>query len=498
MVAVAGAGTRDEVRWAVWRDRFARDRQERGDGTHSGALFTAAGIAFNRHGRTVRRWLVEEPRPRKCFELDDSHLAYISLRAGNLHGAWEEQSKLGLVQVCYPTFRRAFGRLDPAIRAGLKGGNTALQAKLPYLTLRRPTDANVVFEIDHTLCSKNLIWDPVTNRRGHPWVTLVEDVASPAIVGFSITLGDSGNPTTESVFAALADTFLGRDYDGVFVGGMPEWIRFDQGSDFLHDVADAIDRLGGKPLPVEAYTPQHKPYIERAIRTMKRNILTGYPGYDEQMGEPARTRTPNSDLPTIFEFAALLDRDFRAWNQRFHRGVKAIPVQVYEASLVKATRLPEKEIALALFRRKKAVVQKDGVQFRGIMYQGQATFAHIGEEVDCGFLETRPDLLHLFDSNHGRERWLGKLEPAADAGAALARAVVEARRHRIETFERAQRNARDLRKELLVQLRGGDLEIPGAIPVPDTEPRGRRSSSRADDRKRDLARIAESDIWRKS
>ena len=85
-------------------------------------------------------------------------------------------------------------------------------------------------------------------------------------------------------------------------------------------------------------------------------------------------------------------------------------------------------------------------------------------QVGLGYLETRPEFLLIFDAEG---KWLGKLEPAASAGEALARAVFEARRHRIETVKRDHRGAETIRDDWLIQLRGGIGDVPGG------EPRGR-------------------------
>ena len=313
-------------------------------------------------------------------------------------------------------------------------------------------------------------------------------------VGFSITLADPGIANTESAFAAIADALLGRDYDGTFVGGMPEWFRFDQGSDFMYGVADAIDRLGGKTQPAAANTPQHKPFVERMIGTIKANLLPRYAGYGERLGDPARSR-PESKLLTTRELVTMFDRDLRELNGRPHRGLRAIPLDVYRANPIKPTRLKQEHVGQTLLRRNRtAIVQKDGVQFGGIKYQGVATFAHIGETVGLGYLETHPELLHIFGADG---RWLGELEPAADAGLPLSRALVAARRRQIETVDSAQRTAEGLRSDQLAQLRGGILDDPGAKPVPDQLSVGRGTTSETEDLRRRQAQVAKNTkIWK--
>ncbi|HEY3548648.1 MAG TPA: hypothetical protein VGK17_21445 [Propionicimonas sp.] len=291
MAGVEGAGHRDPVLWAHWGRKIEDDRAE--NNQYSCATISAAAARFDRNERTIRRWLKEDPHSRDRFELEDEHLAYIKLTGGFVGEAWKLALADGKVGVSEKTFRRAFRRLPNAVQEGLRHGKDRCKAALPWLTLPEPTRPGQVYEIDHALLADILIRDAHTQHRGHPWLTLVTDVYSRMIVGFAVTLADRkdngsrGTAKTESAFAALADALLGRDYDGVFVGGKPETVRFDQGKDFMHPVADALDRLGIGQEPVEAETPQHKPHVERAIGTFKRTLLPPLPGWGMTMKEAA-------------------------------------------------------------------------------------------------------------------------------------------------------------------------------------------------------------------
>lgn len=287
MTGIAGAGSRDPVLWETWRGRIVADREQQGH--YSCALILGAATRFGRDTRTIRHWLEDDPRHREIFELNDEQMAYIRWKGGNLHEAWKALAKDGLISVSEKTFRRAFARLPNGTQKGLREGLRAMRTALPWVALPAPTRPNEIWEIDHALLEEIVIRDPHTNRRGHPWITLIIDVYTRLIVGFSITLafaregGRRGSPTSESGFAALADAMLGRDYGGTFVGGKPEWVRIDQGKDFMNPVADALDRLGVEVDPVAAETPQHKPHVERFIGTLKRKYLPTLPGWGEEL-----------------------------------------------------------------------------------------------------------------------------------------------------------------------------------------------------------------------
>jgi hypothetical protein len=208
------------------------------------------------------------------------------------------------------------------------------------------------------------------------------------------------------------------------------------------------------------------------------------------------TKKPDAKLLTTVELAGVLDAAFRKYNAHLHRGIRTTPIEAYRANPIVPTMVEEKLIALALLRRKKGTLQKDGLEFNTIMYHHVAgTFGHIGEDIIVGYLETRPDFVHVFDTNHGKEQWLGKTGPSVDADRAVAKAVVEARKRQIETFERADRFA-DARREELPQLRGGIVEVPGSKPVSDPVSKPKQAASNAEDLKLRLDRLAASNVWK--
>jgi hypothetical protein len=209
------------------------------------------------------------------------------------------------------------------------------------------------------------------------------------------------------------------------------------------------------------------------------------------------TKKPDAKLLTTVELAGVLDAAFRKYNAHLHRGIRTTPIEAYRANPIVPNIVDERHIALALLRRKEAILQKDGVEFRTITHHHVGgTFGHIGEEVIVGYLDTRPDFIHVFDTNHGKEQWLGKLGPSVDAGRSVAKAVVEARKRQIETFERADQFANGKRDEMLVQLRGGIVEDPGSKPVSSPSSKPKSKASEAEALKRRLDRLAASNVWK--
>jgi transposase InsO family protein len=277
----------DELAWALRKPALLEARDRNG-GISCGAVERTAR-AFRCSGRTIWRRLKREPEPRSVgFSLAPGHLIYIRLHEGNVRAAHTELKTAGVVSVHYRTFLRAFNNLPAHMQRGLRDGMSGLRSALPFLELARPTRRNEIVEIDHTLLKDITLYDPVTRRAGHPWLTVVIDVFTRVIVGFSVTLAaKDGSATSESAFLAIADALIGRVCHGERIGGRFEWIRYDQGADFMGPVAAALERLDIGLAPCEAYTPWTKPYIERFNRTLKSEILPTLAGYGVALEDAA-------------------------------------------------------------------------------------------------------------------------------------------------------------------------------------------------------------------
>jgi transposase InsO family protein len=279
MANVKGGAVKDQLALDVALDGF-RKLRARGLGIPEGSV----AVTARRAGcsiRTVYRRLAETPpKARSTVRLTPDQLAHVWLSRpqqgedsikkkpvrGNLHLAWEQLRNAGAFPQSYRTFVRAFHRLDRAVQRGLLEGSDAMRALLPYLELAKPSHFLEIVESDHTLLEYLTLYDPVTKRQGHPWLTVVIDVWSRMVLGFSVTLPAEGaSANAESVFVALADAILTYGKFGT--------LRFDQGREYMHPVAEALVRLGIGAAPCPAYRGWTKPYVERFNRTLKHTLL---------------------------------------------------------------------------------------------------------------------------------------------------------------------------------------------------------------------------------
>lgn len=266
MSNVKGGAIKDRLAFDVTMAGFRKIKAAGGTGTCEAVRVAArrAGCSERTYWRRLASGGKGVEKPTVTLTVDQQ--ARIRTTRGNLHLAWLSLSRSGSFTHGYRTFLRAFRALDASLQAGLKGGATAMRKVLPFLELAPPSHFLEIVEVDHALLKHVTVYDPVTKHKGHPWVTVVIDVWSRMIIGYSVTLATAGGAaTSESVFLALADAL---NAFGAF-----EWIRYDQGADFMGPVADALERLNINTSPCPAYSPWTKPYVERFIRTLKHSLL---------------------------------------------------------------------------------------------------------------------------------------------------------------------------------------------------------------------------------
>ncbi|GGE47883.1 transposase [Primorskyibacter flagellatus] len=169
-------------------------------------------------------------------------------------------------------------------------------------------------EIDSTQADIFVVYEGNLVR---PWVTIVVDAATGFIVGLVVSLAP---PTGASTVAALFEAMTGPDnaffdlhgiQNRVRVKGNPLTVVADQGSENGGDIIKRLLEVTGVEL--QKNTPGHpekKPFVERAMRTLK-TYVTQLDGTTQTQLMPAQTRTAkaiNEACLTFEEFATMLQR----------------------------------------------------------------------------------------------------------------------------------------------------------------------------------------------
>jgi transposase InsO family protein len=253
----------DRIAFLLWDDEIERARREHGDVSE---IVREAAAAIGVSERTIWRWNRRLPGPRSRASLTAHDFALIRRKGGNRAAA----HRLSTAGVSISTYRRAFNALDKATRVGLAKGTKAVRTAQHYFEIKA-THRNERWEMDHTLAP---IWivHPHTGRLVRPWMTLVVDCYSGVWVGWAFTFVEKGAADTSSVLAALASAILRY--------GRPKALVYDQGADFVSDrFTRALGRLQINAVPLPKESPQKKPYVERANRTIKAGFFPDQAGF---------------------------------------------------------------------------------------------------------------------------------------------------------------------------------------------------------------------------
>jgi putative transposase len=233
---------------------------------------------------------------------------------------------------------KSVARNSVARRLVLRGGTTSrkLPEKRDLIEIPKTRRALGIVQADHT--PVDLIVVDEVNRLpiGRPWVTIIFDVASRAVLGFHVTLEA---PSATSVAMALSMACLPKSrwlkalaIDLVWpMHGIPEVLHLDNASEFHSEAL----RRGCEPYGIQLnYRPPVKPYtgghIERYLGTLMRRIH-GVPG-TTMSNVKARGRYDSE------KHATLSLRELESWltleiagryHYAIHRGLHMTPIAAW-------------------------------------------------------------------------------------------------------------------------------------------------------------------------
>lgn len=165
-------------------------------------------------------------------------------------------------------------------------GTEAARAKFKHV--KSVADALAIFdwaEIDHTILNLMVIDDRLLVPLGRPWITVIRDVRSGAVLGFYITFDA---PSLRSLFGAIKNSLQPHpDTSPFFPGIRNPWstwgscvgYRVDRGGDLRSESAQiAMVEMGARYVYTPARRPWAKGSIERFFGTMEMTLLNDIPG----------------------------------------------------------------------------------------------------------------------------------------------------------------------------------------------------------------------------
>jgi putative transposase len=276
----------------------------------------------------------------------------------------------------YATVYAIVRALDPGLVALAHDGPARYRERFE-LVYRRESDApNAVWQADHTQLDV-LVLD-TSGAPARPWLTVIEDDHSRAVVGYTLGLAA---PSAINTALALRQAIWRKSDPAWPMCGIPEVLYSDHGSDFTSRHLDQVcAELHVRLIHSTAGVPQGRGKLERLFGTINTELLPGLPGQ----------LPPGSSRPVIPPSLSLAQLDERlgrflveVYNQRQHSETKQPPTARWSSGgwLPRMPDSLEQLDLLLLTVARPRKVHRDGIRFEGHRYLDLTLAAYVGERV---------------------------------------------------------------------------------------------------------------------
>ena len=399
------------------------------------ALARAADVS----PRSVWRWMAipavgEERTP---WQPSEDDVVVYARWCANASAAWRERRAAGVAVPSLRTFQAGMATaLTRGQRAGLRAGERARREFDAYLRWE-PEARNDVWEADH----KQLDIDVVVRAADgpvRPWLTLFVEGFSRVVPGWALSI----QPSAASILAAFGA--------GVSIspakpwGGVPVWLRVDQGADFLGAaLEEACGRLGVILAPVTADCPFLKGKVEAAGKNIDRGLLPPLPGY---RGAGRDTRAARSSLLSFTELVELVRVEIDRWNRTHVHPVLGCPLaEAWERDATPLRTIDEGRLRWMMLAEDHRIVQKEGVRFAGHYYTAPELTGQRGRHIRVLYWPHDERRIEVMVG----EEWLCTAWPQGALSRVQRDAVLaERRRQKLEVDRLRRRAVRRVRRRL--------------------------------------------------
>lgn len=348
--------------------------------------------------------------------------------------AWRTLARDGVVAVGYPAFTRQLERhLAPAVHAGLtahgkkKGRDAYLEASLYCTEVTEGRNTRWQADVQHVPVR---VRSATGTEVAQVFQITFLDEATRLVMATMFTFA---TPNQHDVAATLAAAVAGRvDAAGTFFGGLPESIRWDNGSEFLNEVVGhTCAVLGINPIPSPPYSGWRKGKIERFHLTMQQRFFSTLPGATQ--GPKSFTgkrpwRGADESLMFVDAFlAAALDGVAEYNEVHVHRALGMTPAQAWAADQAPIRRAPAAALhplLLALPRHR--VVAKDGISYKDVKYLSPTLKDFRRRKVEIRVLPHDTSRIYVFDPKQNGA-FICEAVPAARLSVAERQRVLAAR-----------------------------------------------------------------------
>jgi putative transposase len=301
-------------------------------------------------------------------------------------------------------------------REGAKAANDKLALVRPG---QRPTAPLDIVQIDHTLTDVQLVSDPDRAPLGRAWLTLLLDVHSRCVLGFTVSLD---SPSAAGVALAitqgvlLKDNWLNERRLNVEwpVHGIPKQLHLDNAKEFH---SRALKR-GAEQYGISVtYRPPGKPrfggHIERLMGTLMKRIQALPGSTSSNVVDRGDYPSEQRAVLTLRKFELVFAREVLGiYHQEVHSELSKPPLAAWREGLTKAEkpRLPAndpKAFVLDFLPFEERFVGRQGVRLFNISYSDPGLSSLVGQAERKRRIKYDPrDMSAVFvempDGNHTR------------------------------------------------------------------------------------------------
>lgn len=289
----------------------------------------------------------------------------------------------GLRAPSYAVVRQICQAIPPAVVCLAHEGEQAWRARFEPISHHESPAPNARWQIDH--CKLDvLVIDPRDGTvQGRPWLTVVLDGFSRAVMGYHLSLD---TPTSQTVCLALRQAIWPKGLPEWPMCGLPQELHLDNGKDFgSHHLEQVAADLGITVLFATPYLARAKGKIERFFRTLNEQVWCELPGYvGPNVAERPTDVAPMLTLQQVD--AVLLAFLLTDYHRRSHAATEAPPLERWQQPGWAPTLPPSlRQLDLLLLPQSGRLVQRDGIHLHHLCYWHDALAPHIGQRVQVRY-----------------------------------------------------------------------------------------------------------------
>jgi putative transposase len=321
----------------------------------------------------------------------------------------------------YYTVRKVTQAIPNDMATLAKYGDKAYADKYEIIMRRESKYPNQVWQVDHCLLNLKVVHKD--NAKEQPWLTIIIDDFSRAIMGFCLFIGA---PSAIQTALALRKAIWYKQDKNWLVCGILEILYTDHGTDFTSAHIDyvcadlkiqLIHSIVGKP--------KGRGKVERFFLSLEQKLI-------EQLKMDSKTYKLEELEELIKDFI------INDYHNAIHSTTGEAPMALWNKHQI-IPQMPdsiEKLNLLLLTAKKSRIVQRDGIRFAGFRYFHPNLIAYVGESI----------IIH-FDPNDLSEIWV------YEQNQLICKAVCEEFQEQSITYEELKKLRTNRKKELKQEIK---------------------------------------------